>query len=62
MHLLKRIAISNGDKNRKEAATATLIAKSDRTVTNWNRELEDEVWRRIVQSLAARHFQTRYQY
>ena len=56
MHLLRRIAISNGDKKRKEAATAAIIEQNQDTIARWNRELENEVWRRIVATLAARGF------
>jgi hypothetical protein len=56
MHLLKRIAISKRDKKRKEAATKAIVDKDQETIVNWNQELKDEVWQKIVKALAARGF------
>ena len=56
MHLLRRIAVSKGDKKRKEAATAAITKEDHEKVADWNKELEDEVWQKIVEMLAARGF------
>ena len=54
MHLLRRIAISNGDKKRKEVATAVISQKNHETIANWHEELEDEIWQKIAKALVAR--------
>lgn len=56
MHLLRRIAISNKDKKRKEAATAALIEQDHEKVDHWNEQLQDEAWEKIVEALAARGY------
>jgi len=53
MVLLKRIAISNGDIKRKEAATTAIIEQSHDTVTIWNEELKSEIMRRIMTEILA---------
>ncbi|MBN1992800.1 MAG: hypothetical protein JW953_08830 [Anaerolineae bacterium] len=54
MHLLRRIAVSNGNKQRKEKSTEAITEKNQETVVSWNETLEDEVWQKIVAALAAR--------
>jgi hypothetical protein len=54
MKLLRRIAISNRDNKRKEAATAAITEKDQDVVASWNESLEDEVWQKIVEALATR--------
>jgi hypothetical protein len=56
MHLLKRIAISNGNKKRKEEATTAILNQDQEQVADWNKSLEDEVWDKIVEALAARGY------
>jgi hypothetical protein len=56
MQLLRRIAISNKDNKRKDAATAAITEKDQEVVANWNESLEDEVWQKIVEALAARDY------
>jgi hypothetical protein len=56
MHLLRRIAISNRDRKRKEAATTAITEQDQDVVVNWNEQLEDEVWQKIVEVLAARGY------
>jgi hypothetical protein len=50
------MAISNKDSERKEAATAAIIEKDQDVVVNWNESLEDEIWQKIVEALAARGY------
>jgi hypothetical protein len=56
MHLLRRIAISNRDRKRKEAATTAITEKDQGVVVNWNEKLEDEVWQKILEALATRGY------
>ena len=56
MHLLRRIAISNRDRKRQEAATTAITEQDQDVVVNWNEQLEDEVWLKIVEALAARGY------
>jgi hypothetical protein len=56
MHLLRRIAISNRDRKRKESATTAITEQDQDAVVNWNEQLEDEVWQKIVEALAARGY------
>jgi hypothetical protein len=56
MHLLKRIAVSNGDQNRKDAATIT-IAEHDRDIiASWNKDLENELWQKIIERIEKQGF------
>ena len=48
MDLLRKIAISNGDQTRKDTATAAMAQKDQQVIANWNKELEAEVWQKIL--------------
>jgi hypothetical protein len=50
------MAISNKDSERKEAATVAITEKDQDIVVNWNESLEDEIWQKIVATLAARGY------
>ncbi len=51
MHLLRRIAISNGNQIRKDAATAAMAREEQQIIANWNKELEAEVWQKVFDRL-----------
>ena len=53
MSLLRRIAISNGDPERKEAATNAITEQAHPTVLGWNDSLENEIVRRIIADILA---------
>lgn len=48
MHLLRRIAIGNGNQIQKDAATAAMAREDQQIIANWNKELEEEVWHKIL--------------
>lgn len=56
MDLLRRIAISNGDQIKKDAATATMAQEDQQVIANWNKELEEEVWQRILDRIERRGY------
>jgi len=43
MSLLNKIAISNGNKQRKAAANLTITAMDSKKVAAWNRGLQDTI-------------------
>ena len=56
MDLLRKIAISNGNQIRKDTATAAMAKKDQQIVANWNRELEAEVWQKILDRIERRGY------
>ena len=46
MSLLNKIAISNGNKQRKAAANLTITAMDDKKVAAWNRGLQDTIYQK----------------
>ena len=56
MDLLRRIAISNGDSNRKDAATAAMAQEDQQIIARWNKELEDELWQKILDRIERRGY------
>jgi hypothetical protein len=56
MRLLKRIAVSNGDQNRKDAATATIAERDRDIIANWNKDLENELWQKIIERIEKQGF------
>ena len=56
MDLLRRIAISNGDPIKKDAATATMAQEDQQIIASWNKELEEEVWQRILDRIERRGY------
>jgi phosphotransacetylase len=51
MNLLRRIAIGNGNQIQKDAATAAIAQREQQIIANWNKELEEEVWQKIVEGI-----------
>lgn len=56
MDLLRRIAVSNGDPIKKDAATARIAQEDQQVIANWNKELEEEVWQRILDRIERRGY------
>ena len=56
MELLRRIAISNGNQIRKDAATAAMANENQQIVANWNKDLAEEVWQKILDRLERRGY------
>ncbi len=56
MSLLKRIAISNGDKLRKAEANLILARMDKNKVSHWNKKLQAEIRQKHLRRLP---FQTR---
>ena len=48
MTLLKRIATSKKDQERKDSATKLLAAKDQPLIEAWNRQLEVEIRRKRI--------------
>jgi hypothetical protein len=48
MYLLRRIAIGDGNQIQKDAATAAIAQREQQIIANWNKELEEEVWQKII--------------
>jgi hypothetical protein len=51
MYLLRRIAIGNGNQVQKDAATVAIAQKEQQLIANWNKELEEEVWQKIIEGI-----------
>ncbi|MFC1975537.1 hypothetical protein ACFLXQ_03955 [Chloroflexota bacterium] len=56
MRLLKRIAVSNGDQNRKDTATATIAERDRDIIAGWNKDLENELWQKIIERIEKQGF------
>jgi hypothetical protein len=55
MRLFRKI-VTGSDKGRKEIAKTNVSKKDQTTTANENEELDDKVWQRIVEALAARGY------
>ena len=53
---LFRKTVTGSDKDRKEIAKTNVSKKDQTTTANENEELDDKVWQRIVEALAARGY------
>jgi hypothetical protein len=56
MRLLKRIAVSNGDQTRKDAATATIAKRDQDIIADWNKDLQNELWQKIIEHIEKQGF------
>jgi len=56
MDLLRKIAISNGNQIRKDTATAAMARRDQQIIANWNKELEAEVWQKILDQIERRGY------
>ena len=56
MDLLRKIAIGNGNQIQKDAATAAMARKDRQIIANWNKELEAEVWQKILDRIERRGY------
>ena len=54
MSLLKRIAISNGDKLRKAEANLILARMDQNKVSHWNKRLQAEIHQKHLRRLSLR--------
>lgn len=55
MPLLNRIAISNGDKNRKAAANKVLAAMNHQKIANWHQSMRVEIRRKQARRCSPSH-------
>jgi hypothetical protein len=58
MALLHRIAISHGDKWRKDEATKALITLELNTVMEWNQRLQTAIYHKLVEGILTGPAQT----
>ena len=56
MDLLRKIAISNGNQIRKDSATAAMAREDQQIIANWNKDLEAEVWQKILDRIERRGY------
>jgi len=56
MDLLRKIAISNSNQIRKDTATAAMARRDQQIIANWNKELEAEVWQKILDRIERRGY------
>ena len=56
MDLLRKIAISNGNQIRKDTATAAMAQRDQQIIANWNKDLEAEVWQKILDRIERRGY------
>ncbi len=56
MELLRRIAVSQGDQHKKDAANAAIAREEQQIIASWNKELEAELWQKVLDRLRAQGY------